>query len=65
MQVPATRACDRRGQRSSAAAMYFLSYVGLDEVADGVWSVYFGNLLLGRLNERDYRMHAAHNRNRI
>ena len=40
-------------------------YVGLDEVADGVWSVYFGELLLGRLDERDYRMHGAHNRNRI
>lgn len=40
-------------------------YVGLDEVADGVWSVYFGDLLLGRLDERDYRMHGAHNRNRI
>lgn len=40
-------------------------YVGLDEVADGVWSVYFGDLLLGRLDERDCRMHGAHNRNRI
>jgi len=40
-------------------------YVGLEEVADGVWSVYFGDLLLGRLDERDYRMHGAHNRNRI
>ncbi len=40
-------------------------YIGLDEVADGVWSAYFGSLLLGRLDERDYRMHGAHNRNRI
>jgi putative transposase len=40
-------------------------YIGLDEVADGVWSVYFGPLLLGRLDERDYRFHGQHNRNRL
>ncbi|MGH7522822.1 MAG: integrase core domain-containing protein [Gemmatimonadales bacterium] len=40
-------------------------YVGLEEVADGVWSVHFGSLLLGRLDERDYRMHGAHNRQRL
>jgi putative transposase len=40
-------------------------WVGLDEVADGVWSVYFGPLLLGRLDERDYRLHGQHNRNRL
>lgn len=40
-------------------------YVGLEEVADGVWPVCFGSLLLGRLDERDYRMHGAHNPNRI
>ena len=40
-------------------------YVGLEEVADGVWSVHFGPLLLGRLDERDYRLHGQHNRNRL
>ena len=40
-------------------------WVGLEEVADGVWSVYFGPLLLGRLDERDYRLHGQHNRNRL
>jgi hypothetical protein len=40
-------------------------YVGLEEVADGVWSVFFGPLLLGRLDERDYRLHGQHNRNRL
>jgi putative transposase len=40
-------------------------YVGLEEVADEVWSVFFGPLLLGRLDERDYRLHGQHNRNRL
>src|SRR6185436_3362377 len=31
-------------------------YVGLEEVGDGLWDVYFGPLLLGRLDERDYRI---------
>jgi putative transposase len=40
-------------------------YVGLEEVADGVWSVYFGPVLLGRFDERDLRIHGAHNRNKL
>ena len=40
-------------------------YVGLEEVEDGVWSVYFGPVLLGRFSERDYRIHGAHNRNKL
>ena len=40
-------------------------YVGLEEVEDGTWSVYFGPVLLGRFSEHDYRIHGAHNRNRL
>ena len=40
-------------------------YVGLEEVADGVWSVYFGPVLLGRFDERDLRILGAHNRNKL
>jgi putative transposase len=40
-------------------------HVGLEEVADGVWSVYFGPVLLGRFDERDGRIRGAHNRNRL
>lgn len=40
-------------------------YVGLDESEDGIWSVYFGPVLLGRFHERDYRIHGAHNRNKL
>lgn len=40
-------------------------YVGLEEVEDGIWSVYFGPVLLGRFHERDLRIHGAHNRNKL
>jgi hypothetical protein len=32
-------------------------YVGLDEIADGIWSMYFGPLLLGRFDERTKRLY--------
>jgi hypothetical protein len=28
--------------------------IGLEEVDDGVWSIYFCNVPLGRIDERDY-----------
>lgn len=28
--------------------------IGLEEVDDGIWSIYFGSVLLARLDERDY-----------
>ena len=31
-------------------------YVGLEEIDDGIWNVYFGPLKLGRLNERTMRI---------
>ena len=31
-------------------------YVGLEEVGDGIWSVFFGPVHLGWLDERDYRI---------
>ncbi|MEO7964099.1 MAG: hypothetical protein ABIT38_09355 [Gemmatimonadaceae bacterium] len=40
-------------------------YVGLEEVDDGIWSVYFGPVLLGRFDERDFRIRGAHNRNKL
>ena len=33
--------------------------VGLEEVDDGVWSLYFGSILLGRFHEDDLRLHGA------
>lgn len=32
-------------------------YIGLEEAADGIWSVYFYNLLLGKFSERDFRLY--------
>jgi transposase InsO family protein len=32
--------------------------LGLEETADGVWSLYLHTTLLGRLDERDYHVHA-------
>ena len=56
-----------RGHHRSVNVSHVLveEYVGLKEVADIVWSVFFGPLLLGRLDERDYRLHGQHNRNRL
>lgn len=31
-------------------------YVGLEEIDNGLWSVYFGPIELGRLDERDFRI---------
>jgi hypothetical protein len=32
--------------------------IGLEEVADGIWSIYFCRVLLGRIDERDYIIRA-------
>jgi transposase InsO family protein len=37
-------------------------YVGLEEIADGIWNVYFGPLKLGRLLERHMRIEDAYGR---
>jgi hypothetical protein len=37
-------------------------YVGLEEIDDGVWNVYFGALRLGRLDERNMRIEDAFGR---
>ncbi len=37
-------------------------YVGLEEIADGIWNVYFGPLRLGRLHERHLRIEDEYGR---
>ncbi len=37
-------------------------YVGLEEIADGIWNVYFGPLRLGRLSEHHMRIEDAYGR---
>jgi putative transposase len=38
------------------------AYVGLEEIADGIWTVYFGPLKLGRLHERHMRIEDEYGR---
>ena len=37
-------------------------YVGLEEIDDGIWNVYFGKLMLGRLLERSMKIEDAYGR---
>lgn len=37
-------------------------YVGLEEIDDGIWNVYFGILKLGRLHERHMRIEDEYGR---
>lgn len=32
-------------------------WVGLDEIDDGIWSVYYGPVLLARFDEREMKFH--------
>ena len=43
-----SREAVRLGARSGAAR-----HIGLEEIDDGIWSIYFGMILLARLDERD------------
>lgn len=36
-------------------------YIGLEEVGDGIWSVWFGPVLLGRFDERELRIYGVRN----
>ena len=31
--------------------------IGLEEIGDGIWSVYYYNVLLGRSNERERKLY--------
>ena len=45
-----------RGQLVFVSEVLHREPVGLEEVDDGVWSVYFGRLLLARFDERELRL---------
>jgi hypothetical protein len=40
-------------------------WVGFEEIDDGIWSVYFYDVLLARLDERDFTLKAASPSNRV
>lgn len=39
-------------------------YIGLEEIDNGLWEVYFGPLKIGRLDEQDYRIEDSRGRKR-
>ncbi len=45
-----------KGQKVFVSHILGRLYIGLEEVGDGVWSVFFGPVHLGWLDERDYRI---------
>lgn len=51
-----------RGKPLSVSTVLTEEYVGMEEVNNGVWSVHFGPVLLGRMDERDRRIRGPHTR---
>ncbi len=56
--------CIRRKKhaRVNVSTVCIGDYVGLEEIDDGVWDVYFGPLRLGRLHDRFVRIEDAYGR---
>lgn len=46
----------------NVSTVWFGEYVGLEEIGDGIWTVYFGPLKLGRLLERHMRIEDQYGR---
>lgn len=46
-----------RGRQLFLSRALDAEHVGLEETADGIWSVYFCNLLLGKFAEQDFRIY--------
>lgn len=46
-----------RGNRLFVTEVLTREHVGLEEVDDGIWSLFFANVLLGRFDERDREVH--------
>ena len=59
-----TRRVSSGGSISFGAKPLFLSevlageHIGLEEIADGLWSLFFYDVLIGRFNEPDWRIYA-------
>jgi hypothetical protein len=49
-----------KSRRVNVSTVCVGEYVGLEEIDDGIWSVYFGPLRLGRLSERHMRIEDAY-----
>lgn len=46
-----------RGREIFLSEVLVNEAIALEEVADGVWSVFFYHVLLGRFHERDGKLH--------
>jgi hypothetical protein len=58
-RLPTRRPVDHRAVRAmwvNVSIVCVGEYVGLEEIDDGIWTVYFGPLRLGRLLERRMRI---------
>ena len=53
-----------RGRKVFVSSLLKRHVVGLEQVGDGVWSVYFGPAQLGWLDEVDYRIMDVKERSR-
>jgi len=55
MATPLSKRCSRRASISRRPTTPLRQhYVGLEEVGDGIWSLYFNRVLLARFDEREY-----------
>ena len=62
-RAPAVCGAPSRHRHSGSVALapaLIGEHVGLDEVADGIWAVYFYDYLLGHLNEREGHVQGVH-----
>lgn len=50
------------GRRIPASHLLAQQYVGLEEVGDGLWDVYFGPIKLGRFHEREGKIEDSYRR---
>jgi putative transposase len=58
-RVGASGVTNWRNQRLYISHLLEGEHVGLDEVADGIWKVYFGPIVLGEFDERNVKGHTV------
>jgi transposase InsO family protein len=58
-RVGASGVTNWRNQRLYISHLLEGEYVGLDEVDDGIWKVYFGPIVLGEFDERNVKGHSV------
>ena len=59
-KVGASGAVRFKGRWLFVSQVLTAEHVGLEEIDDGVWNLLFGEVLLGRLEERSWTLHPGH-----